>query len=72
MPTRTQQFSKENTTSKPIIPNSESLMEYINGVSRRNENTTKQYISRLMIFEKFVYKSYEINLDNLIQQFYYF
>ena len=68
MPTRTQQLSKENTTSKPIIPNSESLMEYINGVSKRNENTTKQYISRLMIFEKFVYRNYEINLDNLIQQ----
>jgi hypothetical protein len=67
MSTRTQQLSKENTTSKPIIPNSESLMEYINCVSKRNENTTKQYISRLMIFEKFVYRNYEINLDNLIQ-----
>ena len=68
MPTKIQQLSKQNIISKTITSNSESLTKFINGVSIRNENTAKQYSSRLMLFEKFVYKKYGINIDKLIQQ----
>ena len=43
-------------------------MKFIKGVSIRNKNTAKQYYSRLTVFEKFVNKNYEINIDKLIQQ----
>jgi integrase/recombinase XerD len=68
MPRRTQQLYKDSITSKTTIPTSKSLLKFINSVSIRNENTAKQYSSRLRIFEKFVYKKYEINTDKLIQQ----
>jgi integrase len=68
MPIKIQQLSKQNTISKTNIHNSESIMKFIKGVSIRNENTAKQYNSRLIIFEKFVYKIYGINIDKLIQQ----
>src|SRR5215207_4404067 len=68
MTTKIEQPSKRYILSKTIIPNSESLTKFINGVSIRNENTAKQYSSRLMIFEKFVDKKYGINIDKLIQQ----
>ena len=43
-------------------------MKFIKGVSIRNKNTAKQYYSRLTVFEKFVNKNYEINIDRLMQQ----
>jgi len=43
-------------------------MKFIKGVSIRNKNTAKQYYSRLTVFEKFVNKEYEINIDKLIQK----
>lgn len=69
MPTKIQQqLSKQNIISKINIHNSESVTKFINSVSIRNVNTAKQYSSRLMIFQKFVYKKYGINIDELIQQ----
>jgi integrase len=50
------------------IYNSESLMKFIKGVSIRNKNTAKQYYSRLTLFQKFVNKKFEINIDKLIQK----
>src|SRR5215204_4149536 len=67
MPSKIEQLSKRYILSKTIIPNSESLTKFINGVSIRNENTAKQYSSRLMVFEKFINKKYEITIDKLIQ-----
>lgn len=71
MHTKIQQLSKQNTISKTIISDSESLKKFINGVSIRNGNTAKQYSSRLMLFEKFVYKNYKITIHKLIQQLKY-
>jgi hypothetical protein len=69
MPTKIQQqLSKQNIISKINIHNLESVTKFINSVSIRNVNTAKQYSSRLMIFQKFVYKKYGINIDQLIQQ----
>jgi integrase len=43
-------------------------MKFIKGVSIRNKNTAKQYYSRLTLFQKFVNKKFEINIDKLIQK----
>ena len=62
------QVTEQNKFFKTNIYNSESLMKFIKGVSIRNKNTAKQYYSRLTVFEKFVNKNYEINIDKLIQK----
>ena len=62
------QVTEQNKFFKTNIYNSESLMKFIKGVSIRNKNTAKQYYSRLTVFEKFVNKDYEINIDKLIQK----
>ena len=62
------QVTEQNKFFKANIYNSESLMKFIKGVSIRNKNTAKQYYSRLTVFEKFVNKNYEINIDKLIQK----
>src|SRR5688500_12433163 len=63
------QVTEQNKFFKTNIYNSESLMKFIKGESIRNKNTAKQYYSRLTVFEKFVNKEYEINLDKLIKKF---
>ena len=62
------QVKEQNKFFKTNIYNSQSLMKFIKGVSIRNKNTAKQYYSRLTLFEKFVHKNYEINLDKLLQK----
>ena len=62
------QVTEHNKFFKTNIYNSDYLMKFIKGVSIRNKNTAKQYYSRLTVFEKFVNKNYEINIDRLMQQ----
>ena len=62
------QVTEQNKFFQTNIYNSECLMKFIKGVSIRNKNTAKQYYSRLTVFEKFVNKDYEINIDKLIQK----
>jgi hypothetical protein len=48
---------------------SESLAKFIKSVGIRNENTAKQYYSRLLFFERFVQEQYnKISVDYLIQK----
>ena len=62
------QVAEQNKFFETKIYNSDYLMKFIKGVSIRNKNTAKQYYSRLTVFEKFVNKNYEINIDKLMQQ----
>ena len=59
------QVTEQNKFFDTNIYNSESLMKFIKGVSIRNKNTATQYYSRLTLFENFVNKKYEINIDKL-------
>ena len=62
------QVAEQNKFFETKIYNSDYLMKFITGVSIRNKNTAKQYYSRLTVFEKFVNKNYELNIDRLMQQ----
>ena len=62
------QVAEQNKFFETKNYNSDSVMKFIKGVSIRNKNTAKQYYSRLTVFEKFVNKKYEINIDKLIQK----
>lgn len=54
-------FEDQNETFSWII-------KFIRSTSIRNQNTAKQYHTRLLLFEKFVDKKYRTSMDNLIQQ----
>ncbi len=57
-----------NKTSQSNVQTSKLTQKFIRSVSIRNEKTAIQYLSRLLIFEKFVIKEYKINTDILIQK----
>jgi integrase len=64
---RTQPIETKSKISNYNIQ-SELLRKYIRSVSIRNENTAIQYLSRLLLFEKFLEIEHSINIDNLIQK----
>ena len=47
---------------------SESQTKLIKSVSIRNQNTAKQYHSRLLFFERFAQEQYKISVDDLVQK----
>ena len=47
---------------------SESQTKLIKSVSIRNQNTAKQYHSRLLFFERFAQEQYKISVDDLGQK----
>ena len=51
---------------KEKLPN--SLEKFIQNVSLRNKNTANQYYSRLLIFEDFIDRKYQINSDELLKK----
>lgn len=49
-------------------PSSRLLIKYINNIKSMNESTAKQYTSRLEDFANFVHKTYECDIDTLIDK----
>ena len=60
--------NRQISAESRLLINSESLTKFIKSVSIRNENTAKQYYSRLLFFERFVQKQCKMNIDDLIQK----
>jgi hypothetical protein len=58
----------DNTDRKRGTISSQLVTKYLNNIKSMSNSTAQEYKNRFDDFARFVYKTYECNIDNLIHE----